>query len=485
MKESGGHDLPSFASFCSMSPEEKEKLSSKLVIAMELLDFPPETFRRMIDCLVSDAGVVESWKLRSVCRRKPIFPFAYMRSTDFLGTFDQEISENVLGIQPQSAFYTFRALCILLRPGTMKHYLAYHVKNPRDVSPELPARIQKMVKYIIKELGTDHKQQDRNVLLEICTGLAITCRDISGLLWNSELYTFSNQWSQLGKVWYEEQRKSPGQDLDMHEKLTAAMSIRDHGLVVKLLSDAPEHLPQSVWEQPITAAVQLEDPEMITLMLNVLDHHKSKKFKRNQMLENDSTYSILIGVSKSITNNRDDITLLLLGYFRGYTALLNKTCYREWIELAIHRQNDKSLEYLLQMAPTASPFRISNKIFEQGCRNGSSTIINTLLEHGQVQLDSTSNTLSALAASIRSGTVEIVREVVTAGADINYAMSTHRIAKRPTITPLEYAIYVRNHDVVTYLVQCGAKIPPKSIWPSRGEMQKTLQKGVEERRNKA
>jgi hypothetical protein len=43
---------------------------------MELLDFPPETFRRMIDYLVSGAGVIESWKLRGVCRKTPFLAFA-------------------------------------------------------------------------------------------------------------------------------------------------------------------------------------------------------------------------------------------------------------------------------------------------------------------------------------------------------------------------------------------------------------------------
>jgi hypothetical protein len=40
--------------------------------------------------------------------------------------------------------------------------------------------------------------------------------------------------------------------------------------------------------------------------------------------------------------------------------------------------------------------------------------------------------------------------VVEAGADIDYAMTTHRIARRPTITSLEYAIHIKKYDVVAY-----------------------------------
>ncbi|CAG5181152.1 uncharacterized protein ALTATR162_LOCUS9619 [Alternaria atra] len=95
---------------------------------MKLLDFPPEIFKHVIHCLVSDAGVAGSWKLRGVCR-----------------TFDQEISENVLAIQPKEAFDDDRDRHLLLRPGNLKYYIAYHVKNPRDVFPELPAKIQQML----------------------------------------------------------------------------------------------------------------------------------------------------------------------------------------------------------------------------------------------------------------------------------------------------------------------------------------------------
>ena len=79
----------------------------------------------------------------------------------------------------------------------------------------------------------------------------------------------------------------------------------------------------------------------------------------------------------------------------------------------------------------------------------------------------------------------MVREVVEAGADIDYAMTTHRIARRPTITSLEYAIHIKKYDVVAYLIECRAKVPSESIWPSRGKILKVLQKAVEERKKKS
>ena len=52
------------------------------VTAMDLLDFPPEIFRHVIHCLVSDAGVHESRKLRRVCSKPILFLVLCMLDTD-------------------------------------------------------------------------------------------------------------------------------------------------------------------------------------------------------------------------------------------------------------------------------------------------------------------------------------------------------------------------------------------------------------------
>lgn len=119
---------------------------------MELLDFLPEIFRRIIYTLVTKANVLNSWKLRSVCRKIFTSAFAFVLDTDCSGTFGQEINENILAIQPQEKLSYRLSRHLLGYLENMKHYLAYYVKNLRDVLLELPTKIQKMVVYITKEL---------------------------------------------------------------------------------------------------------------------------------------------------------------------------------------------------------------------------------------------------------------------------------------------------------------------------------------------
>jgi hypothetical protein len=54
------------------------------------------------------------------------------------------------------AFRSHLASRLLSEPENMKHYLAYHVKNPRDVFLELLTKIREMVEYVTKELETEN-----------------------------------------------------------------------------------------------------------------------------------------------------------------------------------------------------------------------------------------------------------------------------------------------------------------------------------------
>jgi hypothetical protein len=438
---------------------------------MELLDFPPEIFRRIIHNLVTEAELKSSWKLRSVCRKVSMSAFAFALDTDCSGTFDQEISENILAIQPQEKLSTRHGYHILGHPENMKHYLAYHVKNPRDVLPELPAKIQKMVAYITKELqDTDHLK-GRNILLEVCSGVA---------------YTFQENWFTV--LWYGEDgfRRYPygrnsyylshqqlADGTDMHDRLIAAASVGAYDVVAELLSHEPASLPQGIFKEPVAAAVLLDDRKMLDVMFGVLDRHSSKTFKKTEVLSETSPYSMLSAMREAIQKRRVDTVDLLIGYLHRFIRLPDKKHYREWVDLAISSRSNDALKSLLQAVPQTKPFHIKPTIFAHGCRSYSSDIVKTLLEHGDIELDSSSTSMSTLVTAIRFGTISIIRIVVEAGADIDMAMDVHRFKHRTTITPLEYAIYLKHTEAMTYLIERGAKLP--SPLPSSRMFRKVLQ----------
>ncbi|KAI4629356.1 uncharacterized protein J4E87_003620 [Alternaria ethzedia] len=437
---------------------------------MDLLDFPPEIFRHIINCLVSDFGILCAWKLRSVCRKTLIPVVAQMlRADNFIGTFDQEISANILAVQPRQAFRGYYALSLLTRKDNMKHYLAYHVKSPRDVLPELPAKIQKMVEYVTKELTATDNLDGRNILLEVCAGVAQTCPFLTTFLW------LNDSTSLVSEKRYKKLRQPLSKDITYHDQLIAAISVGAYDVVARLLRQAPTSLSRDVFEEPMLAAVLQDDHKMITLMMTVLDEQKSKRFKRSQVMNVGSPYSMLGSMQPAIVDDNVDMVKLLLGYLRRYLTLPDKTYYRQWIDRAILSRSNNVLRTLLQAAPDTKPFHINTTIFERGVKTGDSAIVTTLINYGSIQLDSSSAQMSALAASIRAGVVAVIRAVVEAGADINLVITTHRLKHCDAITPLEYAIYLNHFDAVYYLIKCGASVPATYTWHLSKKMQAVLQ----------
>jgi hypothetical protein len=437
---------------------------------MELLDFPPEIFRRIIHNLVTEAGVLNSWKLRSVCRKMSMSAFAFALDTDCSGTFDQEISENILAVQPQEKFSAYRARRLLDHPENMKHYLAYHVKNPRDVLPQLLAKIEKMVAYITKELQDTSLLKGRNILLEVCAGVTYTFRDSCFDAWYILLWrdnSLRSSWS------YDLGRKRLADGTDMHDRLIAAASVGAYDVVAELLSHAPASLPQGIFEEPMAAAVLLDDRKMLDVMVGVLDRHSSKTFKKTEVLSETSPYSMLSAMREVIQKKRVDMVDLLIGHLHRFMKLPDRKYYRKWVNLAICSRSNDALKYLLQAVPQTKPFHISSTMFDRGCVGGSSKIVKTLLEHGDIELNSRSKSMSTLVIAIRSRSMSIIRTIVEAGADIDMAMDVHRFKHRTTITPLEYAIHVQHTEAMTYLVERGAKLP--SPLPSSRMFRKVLQ----------
>jgi len=448
---------------------------------VDLLDFPPEIFKRIVHCLVNDAGVAESWKMRRVCRKFPIALVACAVNADHcIGTFDQEISGNVLAVQLAEAFLSSPDLRVLKNKENLKYYLAYHVRTPRDVLPELPAKMQKMVEYATKALEDTDKLHDRNILLEVCAAVAHTCRDPFTFIWRFN--HASVRWRDFPSHWqkerYERSRKELSRDITIRDQLIAAISVGAHDTVAKLLLQVPASLPLGDLGDPMVACVPQDDQNMIMIMMKCLDQDESRKFKRDQVTKQDSPYSVLDTMKLAIMYGRLDMVNLLLSYLHRYLAPCDSIHFHPWIHYAVLLQHTEVLKALLQAAPGAKPLRVNSDIFEQGLKIGNPAIVSTMIKYGSMNLDSRSSQLSALSVSVRVGSVAAIRAVAEAGADIGFVMDRHRLRNRGAITPLEYAIHFKKYDAVVCLIECGAKVPPISAWPTSKKMRNVMQNAV-------
>jgi len=341
-----------------------------------------------------------------------------------------------------------------------------------------------MVEYATKELKAANDLHDRNILLEICAGVARTCRYPYTFLWRYEpppgpLHPYYGDYKHER---YKLERRALSPDATIHDQLIAAISVGARDAVAQLLPQVPARLPEGAFEDPILACVLLDDQDMIILMMKALDEHKSKRFKQEQVIAGGSPYNVGSAMETAITHSRVDMVKLLLGYLCRYLTLPDKTYYRRWVDLAINVRRTEVLKAFLQAASNTKPFNINSVVFKKGLRTGKPAIVSTLIKYGSIQLDSDNAQMSALAASIRTGGVPVIRAVVKAGADIDLVITTHRLKHVGAITPVEYAVYLKKYEAVTYMIECGAKAPAIATWPTSRKMRNVLQNAVAKRK---
>lgn len=79
-----------------------------------------------------------------------------------------------------------------------------------------------------------------------------------------------------------------------------------------------------------------------------------------------------------------------------------------------------------------------------------------------------------MCMAIRTNCGATVETVINAGAGINF-----RVRSKPNHdmhTPLEFAIFSKNFNVVKALIRAGADLPPLSTWPLYCTTYQTLRK---------
>jgi hypothetical protein len=136
---------------------------------MALLDLPPEIFKRILSDTIASVGYGGAWKLRKVCCKYCLHCGIRSILTDWVGTFDQEITAHVLSALPREAFELSVAKRILSK--NLAYYLTHRVFSPYDVRPELPNKVVQMVQYINAKLAAKIVRQEWNILVQLCDGL--------------------------------------------------------------------------------------------------------------------------------------------------------------------------------------------------------------------------------------------------------------------------------------------------------------------------
>jgi hypothetical protein len=146
---------------------------------------------------------------------------------------------------------------------------------------------------------------------------------------------------------------------------------------------------------------------------------------------------------------------------------VSKETFNKWLEAAIASLNTDIVKSVLLLC--SSRDKVNPYILANACRTGSTGIVNTLLNEGNVGVNISllvSFKAHPLCCAIQYGDIPIIGAVLDAGADINGKAYRPKLGSLgSTCSPLEIAFERGDKAVIQFLLRRGATIPPQADWP--------------------
>lgn len=131
-----------------------------------------------------------------------------------------------------------------------------------------------------------------------------------------------------------------------------------------------------------------------------------------------------------------EVAQRLFTLFDEHCKLPNKAFYDKWLECAI-RSGNKDIVRLTLARPCPTPTRVTKNHFNLACSTNAE-VVGELLRASGLSANAYYQTTSPLLMALRSGTAEVVRVVLEAGANVS--------ARRLKIAPFQVAL--RKRDVL-------------------------------------
>jgi hypothetical protein len=160
---------------------------------------------------------------------------------------------------------------------------------------------------------------------------------------------------------------------------------------------------------------------------------------------------------------------------------VSKSTYNSWVEAGIGSGSVDIIKSIFRLNPSGE--RVNSVQFSKACRASSvdTSIVTALLKEGGVDVNTGTENTHPLICAIKNGTTAVIGVVLDAGAEISLTLnqptpsttSSPGTLGRPLTSTMQAAFHRRDKDVLDYLMDRGATMPPTELWPSHektGEM---------------
>lgn len=404
----------------------------------ELLELTPEIFKMIVHEFNAESPS-STWKLRSVCR-----------------TFAAEIEDDLLSHQPENVVEKTPEVI----KNKMAEYLIIHLHKISDVNDPLLKMLRRMADYLIRELAIPEK--DRKVTeTSMIEGFVRVCQPtrVNTMMWGRfrGIHPLCTSFVNIDN----------DGELDHWQKVVAAMAFLAFDLVRTLLAT----MPLNTWipgiyigRCPLVMAVAANNNGLFN---EVMDHFNQliKTSRGRDMCRNGYDFDDAFYIAVNTGNSR--FVEELVEFCPRLRHYVPKETYNEWLDAAIASLNTDIVKSVLLLC--SSRDKVNPYILANACRTGSTDIVNTLLNEGNVGVNKSllvSFKAHPLCCAIQYGDIPIIGAVLDAGADINGKAYRPKLESPGlTCSPLEIAFERGDKAVIQFLLSRGATIPPRADWP--------------------
>jgi hypothetical protein len=424
---------------------------------MELLALPPELFQQVAHDLVEVAGITGAWKLRGVCR-----------------TFAAEISQDIMGKRKISDFKGLRNRDFLRRG--LSRYLAARLHQPLDVNQDFLDKVQSMVEWAAVASDAKTAVQRDKVAVSICAALDASTleQDLyasplsppeQGLLHALECNPVKCSVSRF--AWSKH-------ELNLHDKLICAASIKRYDLVEKILPELcrATEATWSIWVvfRPFQIGIACGDAMLLDVTFRFLktllvNGRSTLQDCLQTTVDIIRSFSIDNAVLAAILSDRKDHLQQLLAFSEQHLPCPQRYLWDSWVYKAMTCCKD-GFTKLLDFKPSGKSM-ITRQNVDVVYRNGTAQMIRDLTKRRDKDINTGSIITLPIFVAVRLGRPLTVEALIDAGADVDIeARSNIRSLSKDHLTPLDVALYHHQVGVLDVLLKHGAgPLPHIAEWP--------------------
>lgn len=405
------------------------------------------------------------------------------------GTFAVEIRYDVLGSQPLTEGDICDWHCSLFLRPLPKRYIASIILNrltkPLNASRVFLDKLRQMIQFLRDESGV-YPQDSSEYLSALCESLAQrSCSSKLAAALTSKYPTLRHRCEDHENC-SDILEAGP---LPTHLKIIAAVVVKDSKLVRALL---PKLLQTDEWRceifgSPLWLAVDQKDTPTIRTILHWLERiYGPDSPAPAYLLGKKQRVEILIAIDRAFVTSNLKVLQALLSFYNYRFGPSGRGRYDQWLYEAYRIASKRYLEAVLAVAKRGREV-ISREGLLHVIRYANPKHINTLVSTKALDINRNFSNTTPLIAAVRSGSLDIIRAILDAGADINSGWFSYSAMGVAFSTKQKQEHKIR---IVKLLLERGAELPATDQWPKAGkrgtsQIRALLEEEQKKRKNQA